>query len=288
MASLSAYEKQRLLNIEANQQILKKLGLEAPYQSSVPERQAKKQPIKKRYLKISQSTSRKAQKQSAEAAQAGANRRSNRLAKKANVISDDEYHQPAYKSTRIGKRNPKVFGHIPGIEIGTTWMMRIDCSRDGIHAPTVAGISGNEKEGAWSIALSGGYEDDIDWGEAFTYTGCGGRDLKGTKTKPKNLRTAPQSKNQTLTGLNLGLKVSCDTGRPIRVVRGYQVHSDYAPRSGYRYDGLYQVVRWWEDIGMSGFSVIKYAFKRLPGQPPLPIMSEDQDKEENEDEDEDQ
>ena len=27
----------------------------------------------------------------------------------------------------------------------------------------------------------------------------GGRDLKGTKANPKNLRTAPQSKDQTLT-----------------------------------------------------------------------------------------
>ncbi|CAG8847467.1 3245_t:CDS:2, partial [Racocetra persica] len=50
----------------------------------------------------------------------------------------------------------------------------------------------NEGEGATSIALSGGYEDDVDWGEAFTYTGSGGRDLKGTKNNPKNLRTAPQ------------------------------------------------------------------------------------------------
>lgn len=38
---------------------------------------------------------------------------------------------------------------------------------------TVAGIHGNEREGAFSVALSGGYEDDVDYGEYFTYTGEG-------------------------------------------------------------------------------------------------------------------
>ena len=53
-----------------------------------------------------------------------------------------------------------------------------------VFRPTVAGIHGGP-EGAYSIALSGGYEDDIDLGECFTYTGEGGRDLKGTKANPK-------------------------------------------------------------------------------------------------------
>jgi hypothetical protein len=30
-----------------------------------------------------------------------------------------------------------------------------------------------------SIVLSGGYEDDVDNGDEFTYTGSGGRELKG-------------------------------------------------------------------------------------------------------------
>ena len=51
--------------------------------------------------------------------------------------------------------------------------------------PWVAGIHGGGEDGAYSIALSGGYEDDIDMGDCFTYTGEGGRDLKGTRTNPK-------------------------------------------------------------------------------------------------------
>lgn len=54
----------------------------------------------------------------------------------------------------------KQFGHIPGVEVGTWWASRMDCSTAAVHAPTVAGISGNAELGAWSVALSGGYPDE--------------------------------------------------------------------------------------------------------------------------------
>lgn len=53
----------------------------------------------------------------------------------------------------------------------------IQVSEDGIHRPHVAGIHGRSNDCAYSIVLSGGYEDDIDNGEEFLYTGAGGRDL---------------------------------------------------------------------------------------------------------------
>jgi E3 ubiquitin-protein ligase UHRF1 len=46
-------------------------------------------------------------------------------------------------------------------------MYRAECSTDAIHAPFVAGISGDAKEGAYSVALSGGYDDDVDLGYAL-------------------------------------------------------------------------------------------------------------------------
>ena len=66
-------------------------------------------------------------------------------------------------------------------------------SESGIHRPHVAGIHGRENEGAYSIVLSGGYDEDTDDGEEFTYSGSGGRDLSGNK------RTAKQSMDQKLT-----------------------------------------------------------------------------------------
>ncbi|RUS28203.1 PUA-like domain-containing protein [Jimgerdemannia flammicorona] len=140
-----------------------------------------------------------------------------------------------------------VFGHIPGIEIG--------------HC----------------VALSGGYEDDVDLGEAFTYTGSGGRDLKGTKMNPKNLRTAPQSADQKLEGGNLALKVSYETKKPVRVIRGYKFCSPYSPSEGYRYDGLYTVEDFRQARGLGGFMVFKYAFKRVAGQEPFPVTKQAND-----------
>ena len=73
----------------------------------------------------------------------------------------------------------------------------LKASEAGVHRPPVGGIHGREKEGAYSIVLSGGYEDDMDNGDSFYYTGSGGRDLSGNK------RTAGQSCDQTLTRMNL-------------------------------------------------------------------------------------
>lgn len=52
-------------------------------------------------------------------------------------------------------------------------------SEVGVHRPHIAGIHGRETDCAYSIVLSGGYEDDIDNGDEFMYTGSGGRDLSG-------------------------------------------------------------------------------------------------------------
>ncbi|KZT02748.1 uncharacterized protein LAESUDRAFT_738628 [Laetiporus sulphureus 93-53] len=149
--------------------------------------------------------------------------------------------EPRSANKRV--HDPKTFGAIPRIAVGTWWETR----------PWVAGISGGS-EGAYSIALSGGYEDDVDLGEGFTFTGAGGRDLRGTTTAPKNLRTAPQSCDQSFENrLNKALQISCQTKKPVRVIRGYKLNSPYAPSEGYRYDGLYTVE------------------KRVPGQPPLQL-----------------
>lgn len=73
----------------------------------------------------------------------------------------------------------------------------LQASESGVHRPPVSGIHGREGEGAFSIVLSGGYEDDVDNGDEFFYTGSGGRDLSGNK------RVAEQSSDQQLTNMNL-------------------------------------------------------------------------------------
>ena len=58
--------------------------------------------------------------------------------------------------------NSFQFGHIEGIEVGSIFDNRKELARANIHKRTIHGIWGREKEGACSIVLSGGYEDDID------------------------------------------------------------------------------------------------------------------------------
>ncbi|KAG8184485.1 hypothetical protein JTE90_002332 [Oedothorax gibbosus] len=167
---------------------------------------------------------------------------------------------------------PNHFGPVPGVEVGTLWKFRVQVSESGVHRPHVAGIHGREGDGAFSLVLSGGYEDDLDEGEEFKYTGSGGRDLSGNK------RCAEQSCDQTLTRMNRALATNCNAplnkngatsknwkeGKPVRVVRNCKgrKHSEYSPEEGNRYDGIYKVVKYWPEKGKSGFLVWRYLLRR--------------------------
>jgi len=164
------------------------------------------------------------------------------------------------------------FGPIPGVEVGTLWRFRLNASEAGVHRPHVAGIAGRGEEGAYSVVLAGGYEDDVDNGDSFTYTGSGGRDLSGNK------RTAEQSSDQELTRMNKALALNVNAkfseegaeakdwqgGKPVRVIRNAKgrKHSKYAPEEGNRYDGIYKIVKYWPEKGQSGFKVWRYMFRR--------------------------
>ncbi|TFK30471.1 hypothetical protein FA15DRAFT_9868 [Coprinopsis marcescibilis] len=321
MAPLSEYERQREENIRKNKELLRSLGLDGPLSSMLePKEAARKKESKSRKRKAEQAEApeeppAKARRADSEKLKDGESapvegvRRSSRNTGKVvdykNEIKSAHSLPYAYSSgvkttenegplgREGGKRvhDPKKYGSIPGVDVGTWWETREGCSTDAIHAPWVGGISGG-KDGAYSVALSGGYDDDVDLGYAFTYTGSGGRDLKGTKNNPKNLRTAPQSSDQSFdNNFNRMLLRSSQTKKPVRVIRGYKLRSRYAPSEGYRYDGLYAVERAWMEKGLNdkGYLVCKYAFKRLPNQPLIPVRGEveaneaaDEDANENE------
>ena len=81
------------------------------------------------------------------------------------------------------------FGPIPNIEVG------MQLSESGVHRPPMGGIAGTEREGCQSIVISGGYEDDVDHGELFTYIGSGGRDLSGNKRTAEDCLIFPGYEN---------------------------------------------------------------------------------------------
>ena len=130
------------------------------------------------------------------------------------------------------------------------------CQPTGVHRPTVAGISGSSKQGCDSIVLNGGYVDDEDYGDLIIYTGEGGQDPSGR-----------QVRDQQLTRGNLALKLSCDEGYPVRVSRGPKGAKLWSPSNGYRYDGLYLVVRYWPDIGIHGYRIWGYRLERVEQGP---------------------
>lgn len=150
-----------------------------------------------------------------------------------------------------------------GVLVGETWRDRMECRQWGAHFLHVAGITGQSNHGAQSVALSGGYEDDEDHGEWFLYTGSGGRDLSGNKRTNKY-----QSFDQTFTKSNEALRVSCEQGYPVRVVRSHkEKRSSYAPAEGVRYDGVYRIEKCWRKVGIQGFKVCRYLFVRCDNEP---------------------
>ncbi|CAA0823511.1 Histone-lysine N-methyltransferase- H3 lysine-9 specific SUVH4 [Striga hermonthica] len=183
----------------------------------------------------------------------------------------------------------KRFGSIPGIDVGHQFFSRAEMVVVGFHQHWLNGIdyigktaASARKSGksldirqyklplAISIVLSGQYEDDLDNCEEIVYTGQGGNNLVGDRH---------QISDQKLLRGNLGLKartfyllnhlLNCmEQSVPVRVVRGHKCRNSYVGKV-YTYDGLYKVIQYWAEKGVSGFTVYKFRLKRLEGQPPL-------------------
>lgn len=147
----------------------------------------------------------------------------------------------------------RAFGHIDGIYEGQLFRNRLELSISGVHKPTQAGISGSQNEAADSIVVSGGYEDDEDYGDIIIYTGHGGRKDGSTK----------QVTDQELVRGNLALANNVKNGFPVRVIRGAHKNSLFAPDDGYRFDGLFRVEEYWKEKGISGFNIWRYRLRKI-------------------------
>ena len=146
------------------------------------------------------------------------------------------------------------FGEIPGIRVGQKFNSRKDLVNAGLHRSIQHGIDGNGTEGVAAIVVSGGYEDDLDWGDEIIYTGHGGNDAS----------TKKQIANQSWDAHgNKGLLVSKNNDLPVRVIRGTSSDSAFSPKSGYTYSGLYKVVDAWDKIGKSGYTVCLFRLKKI-------------------------
>lgn len=140
----------------------------------------------------------------------------------------------------------RIFGEINEVLPGDLFDNRKALAEAKVHPPLVAGISGSVKDGADSIVLSGGYEDDEDFGDVIIYTGAGGQ------------ANNKQTSDQKLERVNLALAISKIEGLPVRVTRGQNHNHELSPVKGYRYAGLYNVESYWCETGSAGYKVWRY------------------------------
>lgn len=199
-------------------------------------------------------------------------------AKKGSAGGDDKraVKRPDLKAlTKMSETNDLLnpesrVGAIPGVDVGHQFFSRAEMVAVGFHSHWLMGIdyiSSNASKKyngyilplAVSIVISGQYEDDLDNCDDVVYTGQGGNNLVGDRH---------QIKDQKMERGNLALKNCIEQGTPVRVVRGHQSKTSYVGKV-YTYDGLYKVVDYWAEKGLSGYTVYKFRLKRLDGQPLL-------------------
>ena len=143
----------------------------------------------------------------------------------------------------------QLFGEIQGYPEGSLFKNRMEIKNAGLHKYPVAGISRVLDVGCDCIVLNGGYIDDRDYGNEIFYTGEGGKE-EGSPF---------QTYDQVMTKGNLDLSRNKYSGFPIRVIRGYKhAQKQFAPISGYRYDGLYYLEDSWPEVGQNGFRIWVY------------------------------
>jgi len=173
----------------------------------------------------------------------------------------DASTSPTSSTTAV---NARVFGHIEGCPVGTTFTSKEALAKAGVHVQRQAGIHGDSQAdgGAFSICLSGGYEDNIDNGNRITYVGSGGQDEGGDQVEDQSFDHPP----------NKSLLISSQTKRPVRVVRGKNDDNPYTPKTGYRYDGLYVVDEANMKAGKKGFQMCTFVLRRIEeeGVGPVP------------------
>lgn len=172
----------------------------------------------------------------------------------------------------------KNFGN-NGCVNGQIWMKRVEMMRDGMHATPISGISGNPRVGAYSVVLgrfdeqnNKGYAN-IDMGDVIEYLGTV---LPDDGTSGPNNVVDPHLHNpdswttgqncENATSYTRALYRSQQTGEPVRVIRSWKMCEAVTnkPRKGYRYDGLYKVVK--RTALKEARQIWSFRLERLPGQ----------------------
>lgn len=172
------------------------------------------------------------------------------------ISADRRQHSKYSIDAGYSKRSANVIGHNE-LKVGDWWPKQICALRDGAHGAKISGISGTFTAGAYSIVLSGSYDNlDADRGDILYY--CGSHSLVNKDP------TTPTKSSYTE-----ALRHSSRTKRPVRVLRSSRSNSPWSPSHGIRYDGLYVVTG--EEIKHNawGGAYARFRMDRIAKQPAI-------------------
>jgi predicted restriction endonuclease len=156
-----------------------------------------------------------------------------------------------------------IRGEVPGIPEGTTFRSRREAFDLEVHRELQAGIAGTPPRGAESVVVSGGYEDDEDYGSWLWYTGHGGQE-RGRQVRDQTFD--PRGGRG-----NAALRTNVSERLSVRVIRSIGSELSTDPEAKYRYDGLFRVEKARQEKGRSGFLVCRFKLVKLATEEVLSV-----------------
>lgn len=174
------------------------------------------------------------------------------------MITEGKTHYKIDDRYMDEKRDAKVYGD-NGLSVGDWFPKMVIAHFKGAHSGGIRGISGDPDRGAFSISVSGQYDEDLDEGDVLYYSG---------ESADKNENPHEIIRRAT----NASLMESFGNRQPVRVLRSAskgERQRHYSPACGTRYDGLYTVVAVQERHNAKGGLYQRFKLRRLAGQEDL-------------------
>ncbi|OQO01882.1 hypothetical protein B0A48_12355 [Cryoendolithus antarcticus] len=154
--------------------------------------------------------------------------------------------------------DPKVHGNGKLLN-GQWWPTQLCTVVAGAHGASIAGITGDAVNGAYSVVMSGGLDPsgvpypNIDNGDTVQY--CGTDAMKNDGQPSGETRQ---------------MIINSHNGQPVRLIRSSKLGGEHAPEKGYRYDGLYSVTTVEQmDPADSQRQRHRFTLVRVAGQDPI-------------------
>lgn len=164
----------------------------------------------------------------------------------------DAYNLYRYKNKDLSNAT-RHLGVVPGVEVGDTFLFRVELSLLGLHCQLQADIDyiRNDKMlravSIASVRLEQ-YNSNARKSDVLLFCGSGGK-----------------NGDQKMANGNLALKNSIAAKTPVRVFYGFKK----SEAATYVYYGLYLVERYWRKKDNNDHYVFMFRLRRLPGQPKL-------------------